>query len=114
MFLKRWFSFKRDWRMWLILFLPAMIISFFLMIGFQREYKTSAGINFEYTNMLAGVHGKNSSELNQTEISTAISAIGGLSQNDLMNMNSSAAGNYLKNIMENPSMENIIKNVMDL
>lgn len=34
MFFKRWYSFKRDWRMWLIMILPSAIIGLFLMLGF--------------------------------------------------------------------------------
>lgn len=34
MLLKRWYSFKRDWRMWLIMILPALIIGLFLTVGF--------------------------------------------------------------------------------
>tara|TARA_B110000285_G_scaffold35073_1_gene37546 strand:+ start:1173 stop:1553 length:381 start_codon:yes stop_codon:yes gene_type:complete len=37
-FLKKWYSFKRDWRMWLIMVLPSLMISAFLVLGFQREY----------------------------------------------------------------------------
>jgi hypothetical protein len=38
MFLKRWYSFKRDWRMWFLMIIPSIIISVFLMLGFKREY----------------------------------------------------------------------------
>jgi hypothetical protein len=53
MLLKRWYSFKRDWRMWLIMVLPALIISLFIVVGFSRDYtKTSSS---KYTNMVLGV-----------------------------------------------------------
>ena len=34
MFLKRWYSFKRDWRMWLITLLPSVLIFSLLILGF--------------------------------------------------------------------------------
>ena len=37
MLLKRFYSFKRDWRMWLIMVLPSLIIALFLAVGFQNE-----------------------------------------------------------------------------
>jgi hypothetical protein len=38
MFLKRWYSFKRDWRMWLIMVIPSLFIWSLLAIGFKRDY----------------------------------------------------------------------------
>jgi hypothetical protein len=63
MFLKRWYSFKRDWRMWLIMVLPTLIISLFLLIGFQREVKTATDLT--YTNQILGFQ-------NLTKNSTAL------------------------------------------
>jgi uncharacterized membrane protein YhaH (DUF805 family) len=39
MFLKRWHSFKRDWRMWLLLFFPTVIISIIMMYGLMLTNK---------------------------------------------------------------------------
>ena len=33
-FLKRWYSFRRDWRMWLIMLIPILLITAFLCLGF--------------------------------------------------------------------------------
>lgn len=52
MFLKRWYSFKRDWRMWLIMVLPSVIIGLFLVLGFQREYAPVSPI--KYANQIMG------------------------------------------------------------
>ena len=52
MFLKRWYSFKRDYRMWLIMLLPSVIIGLFLMLGFQREYAPASPI--KYANQILG------------------------------------------------------------
>ena len=46
MFLKRWYSFKRDWRMWLIMVLPSAIIGLFLMLGFQRDYTPASPMKY--------------------------------------------------------------------
>ena len=87
MFLKRWYSFKRDWRMWLIMVLPALIIALFLTVGFQREYRTADGL--KYTNQLIGSSTmKNTTEMTQDEISQGISTIAKMSNNggrDIMN-----------------------------
>eukprot|EP00347_Sterkiella_histriomuscorum_P015355 403357331 len=34
--LKRWFNFKRDWRMWILLFLPLIIVSIVISYGFVK------------------------------------------------------------------------------
>lgn len=52
MFLKRWYSFKRDCRMWLIMVLPSVIIGLFLVLGFQRDYTPSSPI--KYANEIMG------------------------------------------------------------
>ena len=43
-FLKRWYSFKRDWRMWLIMVIPSLLISAFLLLGFRREFSPNTNL----------------------------------------------------------------------
>lgn len=104
--------------MWLIMILPALIIALFLTVGFHKEQKTASGL--KYTNMLignTGDHLKNTTELNQTEISHALTNMahmnehGGLIQ--ALNF-SEGAQDYFKSMMENPSLENMLKNIMSL
>lgn len=119
MFLKRWYSFKRDWRMWLIMVLPSLLIFLFLLVGFQREYVSS---ELQYSSELIGKKGvKNTTELNSTEIGHALTNLNELHQiSDLNSLfsrgNGSAEGpqKYFKSIMENPSMDNILSNLVSL
>ena len=48
MFLKRWYSFKRDWRMWLITVLPSALIWCLLVLGFQREYVPAEDMRYSH------------------------------------------------------------------
>ena len=52
MFLKRWYSFKRDWRMWLITLLPSVLIFSLLILGFQREYTPPSGNEMDISSSL--------------------------------------------------------------
>lgn len=44
MLLKRWYYFKRDWRMWILLLLPSVVALFFVAYGLMQTQKT--GENF--------------------------------------------------------------------
>jgi hypothetical protein len=48
--LKRWYFFKRDWRMWLLLTLPSLLISSFLLYGLYRSQQTQTDF-FNYRNI---------------------------------------------------------------
>ena len=73
-FLKRWYSFKRDWRMWLIMILPSALIAGFLMLGFQREFNPT--LELKYTNSLLG--NDSSSLYKSDDISGIISSLSSL------------------------------------
>lgn len=82
MFLKRWHSFKRDWRMWLITILPSALIWCLLVLGFSREY---VPVEMRYSQGLIGnntadVDGKLFNMQSQGKISSMIRDLSFLTQ----------------------------------
>ena len=97
--------------MWLLMVIPSIMISVFLMLGFKREYIPHESM--EYTNQMLN---SSSSPLSfgQSEMDTAISNFGSLTNHgnqwSVMNI-SKMSETYLKDITENPTLENIMKTV---
>lgn len=115
MFLKRWYSFKRDWRMWLIMVLPSIIITLFLFLGFQREYRSP--MELKYSSQLLGNNSAtNATDLSPDQMNDAITNMATLTAhgNPISSGLAEKGSNYFKDIMENPSLENIMKNIINL
>ena len=72
-FMKKWYSFKRDWRMWLIMVLPSLMISAFLVLGFQREYMASQDMSL--IAQVTGMNETNANQMDQNQIDGAITTI---------------------------------------
>mmetsp|Transcript_3730 Transcript_3730/g.5633 ORF Transcript_3730/g.5633 Transcript_3730/m.5633 type:complete len:368 (-) Transcript_3730:1301-2404(-) len=106
-FLKRWFSFKRDWRMWLIMVLPSILISAFLLIGFTKEYQPKTGMSA--SNILMGGSDLSNPEAVNSAI-TNLSTLTNHGQSMFSSFNVSRLGEkYFKDVVENPSLENVMK-----
>ena len=71
--MKKWYSFKRDWRMWLIMVLPSLMISAFLVLGFQREYMASQDMSL--IAQVTGMNETNANQMDQNQIDGAITTI---------------------------------------
>jgi len=137
MFLKRWYSFKRDWRMWLIMVLPSLIIGLFLMLGFQRDYTPASPIR--YANQLLGQQftgnlSRYGSELtenitknldpmsallgsaNPDSVSSAIKGLAELTMHGNRNesLNMTVMGQQMQDSVNHPAMENMLKTLMTL
>lgn len=114
MFLKRWYSFKRDWRMWLIMVLPSIIITLFLFLGFQREYQSP--MELKYSSQLLGTSTTNATDLTPDQMSNVITNMATMTAhgNPISSKIADKGSNYFQDIMENPSLENIMKNLLNL
>jgi hypothetical protein len=114
MFLKRWYSFKRDWRMWLIMVLPSIIITLFLFLGFQREYQSP--MELKYSSQLLGTSTTNATDLTPDQMSNVITNMATMTAhgNPISSKIADKGSNYFQDIMANPSLENIMKNLLNL
>jgi len=109
--LKRWLSFKRDWRMWLLLLLPSLLIAGFLALGFKREYHSR--LSFTYTQQLAGLDGS-VMNMDPQQMSGAIGNLSALTQHGqaMGSLNFTKLGDkYLSGLLENPTLENFLKSL---
>ena len=117
MLLKRWYSFQKDWRMWLIMLLPSLLIFTFLAVGFSNEYVSTP---LKLSSQILGNSGlKSSKEMSQGEIADALYNLTSIQKlknyQQLFDANATdGPGKYLKNIRENPSMENVLSNLWQL
>lgn len=118
MFLKRWHSFKRDWRMWLITLLPSLFIFSLLVLGFQREY-TPSGMDMEVSGGLLRNYGVNETDkkvFNRAEQSTVSGLLGDLSAltahgSRNKTLNATFMGEQLSS-MENPNLVSVFNELL--
>lgn len=99
--------------------LPSIIITLFLLLGFQREYESS--INFKYSSQILGSNIGNATDLNADQMTDIINNMATLtghgdrgsdSKNQTAFAEKGAA--YFKDIMDNPTLPNILKNIMEM
>lgn len=100
--------------MWLIMVIPSLIISAFLVLGFQREYITHESMT--YTNQMLGGNSTNPINYEQLDIDKAIMNLGTLTNHGSIwgAMNITTLGEkYYNDITKDPSLENIMKTVAE-